>query len=426
MAIYQLSQPKLKKPLPQQVSAGISVIAAGGPRTGVVQVPQNVTFYAPLTINTQDYASKVQQTFTRNSVAVYDRAGQLRPVNINASRHERYGLLMEPVGTNKCTNYNAAPQTDNMVKNGDPAAVFTIVDDSEELAKVGLLQVCPAGLAYKLDNTAGASFAFLQVLGVAGNTNLHQAHAYARRDVGTVFIQISGAGGASTQVVAADYAHYVAAGNPPGVSDRFQLGCDAGGVGYFVLNQFEEGDHPTSVIITEGAEANRGVDQAQWSLTDAQGQNILNQAEGTAAVIVRFGFDFADTVAGTQHGFISSRDGPVSLLYHNNVTGTVSQLVSRDDVGNFATVDFAASKPSVDEIYVLAVQWSGSAFKTSYKMNGVWTRGTPGTYGGNFTAETALHLAYDTKHSSHYRDLYLWNTEQSDSELEAIFAEVAN
>ena len=59
-------------------------------------------------------------------------------------------------------------------------ATLSIIDDTVQLSMDKLLPMCPSGKVYKLDNTLGTSAAFVLMLGVTANTNVHSMSIYAR------------------------------------------------------------------------------------------------------------------------------------------------------------------------------------------------------------------------------------------------------
>ena len=400
-------------------------MAAGGERTGVVQVPEDVTFYAPLVINTQDYASKVQQSFTRTSGATLNRSGQLRRANDNASRHESVGLLVEPASTNKCTNYNANPDAalTNLFLNGANATMSRVLD-KERLNAAGLGSVCTSGYVLKLDNTAGVALASIQVSGGA-NLNVHAVSAYARAEPGSegqCSVRISGSASPAIAVTSTSFSKYTVAGTPDADTRVFEFAAQAGHVGYFILNQLEEQPIATSIIITEGAAGVRAVDALQWSL-----DSILNQTEGMVALTWYPGFSDPDLQTGTvQSGRLLSFEGP-TFLYHQKEATNENTFKLRDGT-NVRSVTVPGGWVK-DVPYVVVGRWAGTSMQVGYKAGVTWIWSAGGTYKGSFDQSGVLRLASFTGTldlATHSKDAYLWTVDKGTAWLESFFSGVAN
>jgi len=175
----------------------------------------------------------------------------------------------EPERENKCTNYNANPDVSltNMTKGGDAAATLTRVDDSTELESAGLSGICSSGYVFKLDNSGGSGDSWAYSAGTPGNANTHTVSMYARATAGTPDVRASGAGFGSTEnVTTSSYVRYVVTGTPAAGTEKVQLTCPAGAVGYFILNQLEEAGNVSSPIVTAGAAVTRNavIDVKTW------------------------------------------------------------------------------------------------------------------------------------------------------------------
>lgn len=176
------------------------------------------------------------------------------------------GFLTEPASTNLSANFNAKPtSTSGVTKGGDAASTLTVVSDEAELRVAGFGTLIDEGVmngnVFKLDNSAGTTFAFAFVNSGAVNTNVHSCSVFARNS-SNVDASMSGTGAWGTVVTIpknTGYARYSFSSAPPntGPSNRLQLGCDAGAVLYFILNQIEELSSPSSPIITAGTSVSR-------------------------------------------------------------------------------------------------------------------------------------------------------------------------
>lgn len=420
--------PKVKRAMAQPISPGASVLATGGPKLGLVVIPGDVTFYAPLSINTMDYASRVQQSFVRSSAAIYTRSGQLKPSNINASRHESLGLLVEPASTNKCTNWNANPDVglDNTFKSGDPASVFSRKLAVDAIRASGLQHICTDGYVLSLDNTAGSAPAYLQVTGSTGNTNIHSVSCYAMlaQGTGNTTMGFHDAVGSSFSLGNSVFERIVHIGTPGSVDSRFYIWADAGQETLCILNQLEEWPNPTSLMITKGSASSRAVDQLQW---DTLNTTVLNQTQGMAAVTWRPGFANTDLPNDTRHTLLGlQNDNTINVLI-GAATGATGDPIFRTRDGTTAA-DVQVPWQAGNE-YVAAVRWTTAASprQIGVKTGGVWVWSTVQAYDGAQPTDDIVSLAgFPIAGPGHYRDAYMWAEDKGTAWLEAFYAEVAN
>ena len=188
------------------------------------------------------------------------------------------GYFGEPTSINKCTNYNANPESGlaTLTRTGDAAATMTRVTDAAELAAVGLDATCTSSYVVKLDNSAGAGLAWVQPDGTVGNTNKHSLSCWARKTAGTCFIQLSaGSPTGQVEITSATYEKVISENVTPGsTGKKFTVEASAGGVVYFILNQLEEKAFATSEIITEGSAVTRNKDDLSYPTTNIPVKNF--------------------------------------------------------------------------------------------------------------------------------------------------------
>lgn len=157
-------------------------------------------------------------------------------------------LLLEGPRINK-TIYNhgyLATGLTGWTKVGPAAATLTVVDDTAELARAGLLNLVPDARVLRLDAAPGEVQAVNA--GIFGNTNPHAFSVFAR-GVGSAYIS-SNTGAASGPVTSlgSAYKRISAQITPSASSGSFVISATAGSVVYFVLAQAEEGPYVTSPI----------------------------------------------------------------------------------------------------------------------------------------------------------------------------------
>ena len=163
--------------------------------------------------------------------------------------------------TNKCTNYNAAPDA-VAVRIALTQGALTRVDDTAALRAAGLGPLIDAGklsgLVWKVDNTAFGTTAYLTVDGATGNTNTHWNSCFIRGGSGAIRSTAGGAAGRLAFSSSAGYRRLGVAIAPTNSSITAQYEIDAGQVVYFILNQLEEKAYATNPVIVAGASASRG------------------------------------------------------------------------------------------------------------------------------------------------------------------------
>ena len=257
-----------------------------------------LTLHAPLITGPDSIPGAIRAVFERNSHATYraPRGAFLLSAGDDESRHEYtpadepLGVLMEPANTNKCENWNANPDAalSNLVDDGDPTGVFSRVFDPDILKSSGLSAICESGMLVKVDNSAGSTTYVVYASGGTGNTNPHALSAFVRRDpasTGDTSIRLEGVSSlpfSNTEKLE----RIVHIETPSNNFQRLGIVCEPGGIAYFVLNQLEENEAPSSIIVTQGAVASRATDQLSWLLA---GDPVLQE------VVTDPGFDEGGT-----------------------------------------------------------------------------------------------------------------------------------
>ena len=214
------------------------------------------------------------------------------------------GYFGEPVSTNKCTNYNANPDsgavtpTDLATFNaagvtgvtatgGDGSSLFGVVSDTTELAAAGLDALCTDGLVLKIDNTSGAAAAYLTFSPVTGNTNDHAITAWIRNTGDTARLRlINGSDIGDLLAVSVPYRKVETLCTNVVGTDIARVQANPGAVVYFILNQLEEKAFSTSEIITEGSAVTRNKDDLSYPTTNIPVNDCV------------FSFDWTPTAAG--------------------------------------------------------------------------------------------------------------------------------
>lgn len=261
-----------------------------------------------------------------------DCTGKLVLFGSNVPRITCAGLLVEEARTNKSTNTNVNPASVTGVGlSGDPAAVLSVVDDSANLAAIGL-----GGNVYKLDNSAGVAVAVAGLPGVTGNTNPHVVSAYVR-GAGSASVYLSNSAVAGS-ALPSSYTRLTRPVTPSAGTNTMQIRAEPGAVVYFILNDLEEGAFATSPIAVNGAAATRPADaiilsglsipvsamtfagQGVWPANTAFGGRLARLSDGTNSLELS-----SDTSVGKMavvgSGLTTSEPGPAYT------TGQVATLV---------------------------------------------------------------------------------------------------
>ena len=194
------------------------------------------------------------------------------------------GLLLEAARTNKCLNFNAAPDAalTGLTLAGDPAATLSRTLDAAALKSAGLELICPSGYVFVLDNRSGAASASVAIAGQTGNTIIHTASLYWRGE-GRAELRING-GAQAWQNLQPAYGRWQFSEVPDLATRTMELHVDAGGLCYWVLNQFEENWRvASSVIETLAVATSRATDQVRWMSKNEFGELLLSHEQGMFA-----------------------------------------------------------------------------------------------------------------------------------------------
>ena len=389
--------------------------------------------YVPLSGNISPLAGGAV-TFARNSEGVYRAAlnGVLAIASDDVSRHEytaqsgTLGYLAEFSITNKCENWNANPDLalSNINLIGDPAAVFSRVQDVEELQAAGLGNICTSGYVLKLDNSAGVSGAEIQFEGQTGNLNPHAISAWARIDsASTGQVEVKPTGQAGTDVTETHYERIVVKFTPTDTAQNVAFNCQAGGIGYLILNQLEETYAPTSPIVTLGGAASRSTDQLSYALSDGE-TPFLNQNEGMHAIIWHPQFLQDDIPSGVTQRITSTT---TALLFFQNF-GPTGEFRARS--GSSTDIEIDLPQPLAPQDYVIAMRWNGTAWTIGTKTQGTWYwADMQSTFSG--ISENDLLVISDFIEGFHSgaancRKLALWDQDLGQQALENFYARDAN
>ncbi len=390
-----------------------------------------LTFHAPLLTGPDSIPGAIRAIFERNSEATYraPRGVYLLNAPDDQLRHEYssadrpLGALLEPAITNKCTNWNANP--DAALEHVVPViGIGTVerINQRAALKTAGLDAICTEGNVIRIEETDGGGAYAVRVDGEVGNLNDHTLQIYARVIQGEGRLDLTGGGSPFTSFTNTELELIRLTKTPTSTAAALQVRAQPGSIVEFVLNQLEQGEIPSSIIVTKGAATSRALDQLSWPLMGSLGP-ILNQTEGMAAFVWKPSTN-KDAWSNGLRAILSLDLSALNLMFLNNDVG-VFELRSTDG-STSASVAFPGNHVSPGVDYVLALRWGNGNFQVGIKATGAWSWGATPAYDGAFPIDDRLHLLPTKDASSHARHLALWNVDRGTNWLESFFGEVAN
>jgi len=315
----------------------------------------------------------------------YNAVGQLLSFATGVPRITTRGLLIEGPATNLCANYNANPTDTTGVEFVDfgSGSSFAVVDDATALNDAGLTAICSTGKVYRL--IAGASGALAAFPGLVGTTGSCTVSAFIRGGTGLIY----GGYDATPAIPASDSyvrRHSVVSGY---VDARCTILAQPNQTLYIVLNQAEEGVVLTSPIITTGAAATRGYDNAaiDWPSLEAY------------TVFVEVVWPEVDVA----NGMFLEGVGTSGVTIAMNSAGSSVRLINRS--GNSPKEAEAAAQPAAGDVVRMAVSSAGDLAADGVALTGAppsradWltqvqigarNTGTPSLSAGAFIRKLAL------------------------------------
>lgn len=376
-----------------------------------------------------------------------DNGNQVTTVTDDILRHERKGglraTLDEPAGTNLIhfshelgnvasggwwTNTNLTSVTANATTAPDgnvtaDALVADVVNAGHYIsfeivaaaltdnalytlsvfAKKGVNDWAALGIR-DTDNVSNYSY-FDLTNGVVGTT--HDNDAYGIEAAANGFYRIWITQDVKAGVAAAGkFSLFIAEAD----GDATFIGDTASEYIYYYGAQLEESSVPTSHVPTSGATATRATESGYplWTLPLG-----LFDAEGTASVWVRFGYDYDADPVGVDTGVVSVRDSAGSLLY------------TRSDLGDARSFDGATSAVVADNFLAnvwrkWVIKWSSTTGKMNVGYDSgagiVW--GVEVAFDGSYTLGASLRLAFGLYGPMWLRDLRLYPNVLTDTAVD--------
>ena len=238
--------------------------------------------------------------------------------------------------TNLCNNHNDAPtDVSEITLTGDAACTATIVDDSAELLAAGLDCAVPAGLVYKIDNSAGTGPAYVAINGITNTTSEYMTvSAWCRKTgTGTISnIKLAGSVPSETLVLGDTYTRHISIPViPDTVSRKATFVIDDKDIIYFILNQMETGPDATNLIPLPTGFATTELENVATSVVWNKEGLYNNMGAGHLTTV-------KSEAEGTNYTY-AMQVNPTGLAYHTLGGDTVNGTLTIVD----KTADLAAA-----------------------------------------------------------------------------------
>lgn len=213
-------------------------------------------------------------------------------------------INLEGTGTNKCTNYNLAPDAGlTNITDGTNVTTTRVTDETElRAAGFGALiddGTMPSGYVFKSVNP-DVTARGVRANGITTNTNNHSLQVFARLDgSGSADLRFTGQASPATSFSNTGYSKVILRDATPSNSTReLQILIPASSTVYWFGNQLEESSEVTSLIETQGATGTRDYDVLTVPTTDF----ILNDGWYYGELIFQGSTSAANTLFSSETG----------------------------------------------------------------------------------------------------------------------------
>lgn len=322
---------------------------------------------------TQTLPGELTYTRNDNTATMRNASGKLIAVAANTPRFDHdengtaLGLRFEPPSTNKCENTNVNPTTtQGLTIGGDSTATISVADaPAGLLMAAGLDELCTNGKVFLLDNSAGATGAYVDINGETGNTNPHSISIYAATMNAGFNGNVALVGGSKNVAINQSNLTLLKIENemPNHSSRKIRINASPGKGVYFILNQLEEMPFCTSTIRTQGQSASRA--RELCSTTELASADWFNENAG--AIIADMVFD-NPTGIGEQYPVLASQGTGFNNALALYVTGdTAGQMRARDVANGTNQHNNDIHKPIANRRFPAAISWNASE---SYALAG--------------------------------------------------------
>ncbi|MBT9386745.1 hypothetical protein KM176_23055 [Pseudooceanicola sp. CBS1P-1] len=243
------------------------------------------------------YLSELPLPLQRASLASQtDRNGVLLQARKNEPRFAypggRRALLLEASASNICHVYTV-PTLNAKLSAASPA-VLSLVDASAALSTAGLRQLT-GPYAYRINNSANASYVFCVLESAPAGTQTHLASAWARKVSGSGtqnVVRVDGAAGEqSASITSSGFALYTTMASVPANSKRMLIRVEPGSVIDFVLPWYRPSTDTSSYVLSDATGQARAADTlilstALYGLaTDQQFRAVRSDGEVTLQAV---------------------------------------------------------------------------------------------------------------------------------------------
>ena len=275
--------------------------------------------------------------------------------NYTVAAHTGASTSVEGASTNKCTNYNFAPDAAlTNVTDGTNLTTTRVTDDAE-LRLAGFGDLIDSGVmngyVFKTVSTDGSTNRRVIVSGTVANTNKHSLNVFARSVSGSVALFL-GSTSVATSSTAIGYEKLVGEDiTPTANGNTVQVWVSPLNTVYWFGNQLEESTTVSSPIVTAGATGTRALDDAQLPVFS---DNYLpysedfaqwNIASGAAVSGKEVSFD-AITFSRIFDDLPDTTTGVTYYIYakiKEVTSGQKFRLALEDAAGTLTSSDFTAT-----------------------------------------------------------------------------------
>ncbi|SOC16804.1 hypothetical protein SAMN05877809_1095 [Rhodobacter sp. JA431] len=216
-----------------------------------------------MSLQTKSFADLI--SLSRASVATYLGAdGTIKTAAVDVPRFDfstgKKALLLEGSRTNLLTAYTNPTNTAGFTKTGDENGVWSLVDDSAELAAAGLSEIVTSGKVIKVDNSAGTTDVWINSSVTVGAIDSFAMQLWYRGGGGDSSIYLTGQSADRTLLESEGYDHAVKVSVATETTQKMIIRVSAGQTLYFTMAQLEAGAGATSYIPQSGVATTRAGD----------------------------------------------------------------------------------------------------------------------------------------------------------------------
>ena len=281
-----------------------------------------------------------------------------RHFNDNLAAFTGKAINLEGTGTNKCTNYNLAPDAGLTNITDGTNLTTTRVTDETELRAAGFGDlidsgVMPSSYVFKTVSVDASSERNVVISGLTGNTNPHSARIFARSDTGLaiqLFVGVAVGGSLGTP----QYKEIKADGfTPTAGTNDLRIRISPLDTVYWFGNQLEESSEVESLIETQGTSGTRDLDNLKLELgIPVNDFSIYGNIKGWSQVgaMVSQAVLQNKESSSNQWQLRNSATGSQTIGFYQTIGGSIKNVFADTGGEDF---DFLIKKSSTDGVTLI-------------------------------------------------------------------------